>query len=402
MGAGARRPPQPAQAGDHRGELLLLCLLELEAGLPAAGQRAAQLGHRPPHRPCRGAAGAQAGGRHLRACRQPVAARLLQVLRLVLGGAERAADAAGGGPRAASPGDRAPRRYLLLHLPGHLLHRRPLSRRSRPAAAADRRDVLHLVLSAPGGRPDRARGELSAPAGAAAQPQPGVRGARRDADPVGRVQEGRGGQLARGAPRRQGVPRSHRLRHRRSDGGGLWLRRADLLRLQRLQRHCHRRRRAARLPLPAQLQSAVSRGDARRLLAALAHVAVVLAARLSLHPPGRQPAWADQDLHQPAADHGAGRHLARRGLEVRDLGRSARRHAGGGADALRSRPRRPPRRRAASAVAARACRPLHLPLRLPVLDLLPRRRRHPGLRAHRRSRQLVAARRAADAVSWSR
>ena len=35
-----------------------------------------------------------------------------------------------------------------------------------------------------------------------------------------------------------------------------------------------------------------------------------------------------QDLPQSAADHGAGRHLARRRLELRDLGRAAWRHAG--------------------------------------------------------------------------
>ncbi len=91
-------------------------------------------------------------------------------------------------------------------------------------------------------------------------------------------------------PGRQGLLRSGRLRRHRSARRHLRLRRADLLRLQRLQRHRHRRGGAARLSLPAQLQPALSGRDARRLLAPLAHVAVELAARLSLHPARRQPA----------------------------------------------------------------------------------------------------------------
>ncbi len=61
LGAGARRPPRPAQARDHRRQLFLLRLLELEAGVPAARQRPAQLGRGPPDR-SRQAPSAAAGG----------------------------------------------------------------------------------------------------------------------------------------------------------------------------------------------------------------------------------------------------------------------------------------------------------------------------------------------------
>ena len=54
----------------------------------------------------------------------------------------------------------------------------------------------------------------------------------------------------------------------------LGLRRADLLRLQRLHRHRHRPRHAARLPLPAELRRALHGAQPAGLLAALAHDAV--------------------------------------------------------------------------------------------------------------------------------
>ena len=51
----------------------------------------------------------------------------------------------------------------------------------------------------------------------------------------------------------------------------LRLRHPDLRRLQRLLRHRHRPRPAARLPLPGELQRPLHRGQHHRLLAALAH-----------------------------------------------------------------------------------------------------------------------------------
>ncbi len=63
----------------------------------------------------------------------------------------------------------------------------------------------------------------------------------------------------------------------------------DLFRLRRLFEHGDRARHRARLHLPAQFQPALHVALDHRVLAALAHVAVVVAARLSLHPARRQP-----------------------------------------------------------------------------------------------------------------
>ncbi len=60
------------------------------------------------------------------------------------------------------------------------------------------------------------------------------------------------------------------------------------------------------------------------LLAALAHDAVALAARLRLHPARRQPARSRDHVPQPAADDAHRRPLARRRLDLRRLGRPAR------------------------------------------------------------------------------
>ena len=62
-----------------------------------------------------------------------------------------------------------------------------------------------------------------------------------------------------------------------------------------------------------------------RVLAALAHHAVAVPARLPVHPAGRQPRRALEDRAQPDADHGAGRAVARRRVGVRPVGDGARR-----------------------------------------------------------------------------
>ena len=63
----------------------------------------------------------------------------------------------------------------------------------------------------------------------------------------------------------------------------------DLLRLLRLHRHGARLRAPARLQAGAELRHAVPVAEHRRVLAALAHLAVDLAARLPVHPARRQP-----------------------------------------------------------------------------------------------------------------
>ena len=116
-----------------------------------------------------------------------------------------------------------------------------------------------------------------------------------------------------------------RLRPRRPGARGLRLRGADLLRLLGLQRHGDRPGRAARLPVSAQLRSALPRAEPARVLAALAHLAVDVAARLSLQAARRQSRQPLVHHAQPDDHDAARRHLARRGVEVRRLGRAARR-----------------------------------------------------------------------------
>ena len=76
---------------------------------------------------------------------------------------------------------------------------------------------------------------------------------------------------------------------------------------------------------------------ADRILAALAHQPVELAARLSLHSAGRKPCQPRSILSQPDGDDGAGRSLARRELDLPDLGTLARARTDGGPGLERTR-----------------------------------------------------------------
>src|SRR6202023_1634841 len=62
-----------------------------------------------------------------------------------------------------------------------------------------------------------------------------------------------------------------------------------------------------------------------RFLAALAHDAVAVSARLSLYPARRQQARRRAALREPDDHDGAWRALAWRGLDICDLGDAARR-----------------------------------------------------------------------------
>ena len=85
-----------------------------------------------------------------------------------------------------------------------------------------------------------------------------------------------------------------------------------------------------------------------RLLAALAHIAVVLVPRLCLHPARRQPALRRPHLRQSVDRVPALRAVARRGLDLRALGRCPRR-------VPRARAARPRRSLAAAAGRPAAC-----------------------------------------------
>ena len=110
--------------------------------------------------------------------------------------------------------------------------------------------------------------------------------------------------------------------------GHLRLRAANLLRLLGLFGHGHRHRPAAGIPLPEEFRRPLQVGDDHRILAAVAYLALVVAARLPLHLAGRQPQGPHPDLRQPAADDAVRRTVARRGRALHPLGRTPRRGAG--------------------------------------------------------------------------
>src|ERR1700738_233991 len=123
-----------------------------------------------------------------------------------------------------------------------------------------------------------------------------------------------------------GVRSSRRRRRRHHVMGvagdtGLYV--ADLFRFLRLFRHGDRARAVVRHPVAGQFSLALSGTFDRRILAVLAHHAVALPARLSLHSARRQPAWRTAPLHQFAGDDAARGAVARRGLEFSHLGRPA-------------------------------------------------------------------------------
>ncbi len=98
----------------------------------------------------------------------------------------------------------------------------------------------------------------------------------------------------------------------------------DLLRFRRLLDDRDRRRDVPRLRDAGQLPLSVCGGRLLGFLAALAHHAVVVAARLPLHSARRQPARRGAHVHRADDDDAARRPLARRELGVRRLGRIAR------------------------------------------------------------------------------
>src|SRR6201999_4072753 len=142
--------------------------------------------------------------------------------------------------------------------------------------------------------------------------------------------------------------------------GHVRLRGTDLLRLRRLYEHGDRPGAAARVQVPAELRPAVPGHELPGLLAALAHDAVALPARLHLHPARRQPPRGAAHVGEPAGDDAARRAVARRRVDVRHLGRLPRRGAGGRAAAARAL--------LDAGVAALADR---LPPRLPRLGAVP-------------------------------
>ncbi len=109
---------------------------------------------------------------------------------------------------------------------------------------------------------------------------------------------------------------------------GAGLRLPDLLRFLRLFRHGHRAGSDDRLRVPEEFRFPLSGREHHRLLAALAHLAEYVLARLSLHSARGQPQGAPAHLRQPDRRHAAGRALAWRELDVRRVGGVSRHLAG--------------------------------------------------------------------------
>ena len=103
-------------------------------------------------------------------------------------------------------------------------------------------------------------------------------------------------------------------------GRGARLHPAAVLRLLGLLRHGRGRGLHDRPALSPELRLTVQGPEPVRLLAPLAHVAVVVAARLPVHPAGRFPGHDLDDGAQPAHHVPARRPVARPGLDVRVLG----------------------------------------------------------------------------------
>src|SRR5262249_17990305 len=99
---------------------------------------------------------------------------------------------------------------------------------------------------------------------------------------------------------------------------------ADLLRLLRLLGHGHRPRPDVWFSLPRKFPVAVHRGYGAGILATLAYVAVVVVSRLPLRAAWGQSRLAAQDVSEPRDRVFPVRPLARRELELRDLGSLSR------------------------------------------------------------------------------
>jgi hypothetical protein len=220
-------------------------------------------------------------------------------------------------------------RHLVSHLPVAVVHRRRLPPRDPRDPLGGRADDLRLVLPAARGRADRPRPRAPAsalgPAAVRAHPR-----RRRPVPHPGRPgQEGRAGRLPRRRPGRSGVPAPRVVLVGRGRGRRGRVRVPDLPRLLGLQRHRDRLGPAPGLHAAGELPHAVSLPQPAGLLAALAHLAVLVAARLPVHPARRQSRRRAVDLSEPDPHHAPRRAVARRQLDVHRLGPAPRRRPGG-------------------------------------------------------------------------
>ena len=138
--------------------------------------------------------------------------------------------------------------------------------------------VVPLLLPPPAGRPYRARHRVVATDPAQARPRERRLLAGVLAHSGRAVQEGRDLLVRLDCDRAACLHVAPAALGARGDLRRLGVRRADLLRLQRLHRHRHRPGAAARHPVPPELRCPLHRPEPPGLLAALAHDPVALAA----------------------------------------------------------------------------------------------------------------------------
>src|ERR1022692_3573312 len=250
--------------------------------------------------------------------REPRLSRLLQVLQF---SGQQPGVGAGQARAFVLSEYRAAPGYQLPHVPKHVLRGGCISRRAAGRPQSHRLCAVHLLLPATGSRAHRSRAQFLSrffPLAAAVG-----RGclARGLADCAGPHQEDGVRRSVRQSGQRlfQKCVRKSRLADRLERSSGV--RDADLLRFFRLYGHGHRHGEAAGLPFPRELPAAVPGREHHGLLAPLAHLAIHLAARLSVLLIGWQSAGTLDDLPQFDAHHAARRAVARRELELRNLGR---------------------------------------------------------------------------------
>ena len=219
-----------------------------------------------------------------------------------------------------TPGPASAHRHLLLHLPVHELHHRrvPPTDAGHPFAHGLR--LLRQLLSHPSGRPHSACPHLPAPVAATHLHHASDDGFRHVVHRHGSVQEVHHLRLHQPELRFAHLRQSRTLFGLRKPARRLRLCPPALLRLLRLFRHGHRHCSVDGFPHPAQLPRALQERLHHRLLATLAHLALLVAPRLSLHLHGRQPLQPLADVLQPVHDHAAGRPVARCLLELCHLG----------------------------------------------------------------------------------
>ena len=316
------RAARPVEALHDRVELRLLRLVGLALRVAARGRQLRGAGGWTRGGEA-GGTGSPAAGDGDRRRGDARAARVLQVLRLLRGQRDERPRTPGHPRRPTVDPGGAAGRHLVLLVHGGVLHRGHPARRHE-ARELDRPLPVPLVLPAPGRRADRAA-ERADPA-ARHPPRPAARRHRwRGVAHLRRVvQEGGRLELPGVGDRRPGVRRSRASRRGRGVVRGLGIRDRDLRRLQRLHGHRDRRGEAPGLPVPAELRPALHGSIAAGLLAPVAHDAQPLAARLPLHPARRLEEGRAPHVREHLRHDAAGRPVARRGVDVRVLGRVPR------------------------------------------------------------------------------